>query len=294
MKDGVEALRKATGANVLEAENVPESAEAQRVMAAMIAKGAKLIMATSFGHQEFAERLARSRPEVSFVHAGGWMLRDNFGNFFGATQTGWYVMGGAARHESKAGKAGFVAGVPIGYVIGNINAFHLGARSVSPKFVTRVVVTGGWSDKVKEAAAANALIDQGADVLTMHVDSPATVIQIAENRGVYSIGFQSVEARVLAPKGWITGLGFNWGPYMTETAQQVMAGTFKGRMVRYGLKEQILVLAPFGDAVPEPVRQEVSAAAAKIAGGFTPFTGPIKDNTGAYAVNTGETLGPGD
>ena len=42
--------------------------------------------------------------------------------------------------------------------------------------VTRVVVTGGWSDKAKEAVAANALIDQGADVVTMHVDSPATVI----------------------------------------------------------------------------------------------------------------------
>ncbi|HEX9432535.1 MAG TPA: BMP family ABC transporter substrate-binding protein [Burkholderiales bacterium] len=290
MKDGVEALRKATGANVLEAENVPESAEAQRVMAAMIAKGAKLIMATSFGHQEFAFNLARSHPQVAFVHAGGWMLRDNFGNFFGATQTAWYVLGVAAGHMSKAGKAGFVAGVPIGYVIGNINAFHLGARSVNPKFQTRVVVTGGWSDKVKEAAAANALIDQGADLVTMHVDSPATVIQIAENRGVYSIGFQSIEARALAPKGWITGLGFNWGPYMTETAQQVVNGTFKGKMVRLGLREKMLVVAPFGDAVPQNVRDAVDAAAARVADGFTPFTGPIKDNTGAYALRAGEKM----
>jgi len=173
MKDGVEAMRRAIPeANVLEAENVPESAEAGRVMAAMISKGAKLVMATSFGHQESAYSLARSHPEVAFVHAGGWMLRDNFGTFFGATQTAWYALGVAAGRMSKAGKAGFVAGVPIGYVIGNINAFHLGARSVNPKFVTRVVVTGGWSDKVKEAAAANALIDQGADVLTMHVDLP--------------------------------------------------------------------------------------------------------------------------
>src|SRR5229473_2623781 len=135
MKDGVETMRKAiSGLTVLEAENVPETAEAQRVMAAMIAKGAKLIMATSFGHQEFAFNLARSHPEVAFVHAGGWMMRENFGNFFGATQTAWYVMGVAAGHMSKAGRAGFVAGVPIGYVIGNINAFQLGARSINPKF----------------------------------------------------------------------------------------------------------------------------------------------------------------
>jgi len=291
MKDGVEEMRKnVPGLKVLEAENVPETAESERVMSAMIAQGAKLIMATSFGHQEFAERLARSRPEVSFVHAGGWMLRPNFGTFFGATQTAWYVSGVAAGLMSKAGKAGFVAGVPIGYVIGNVNAFELGARSVNPKFQTRVVVTGGWSDKVKEAAAANALIDQGADVLTMHVDSPATVIQIAENRGVYSIGFQSIEAHQLAPKGWITGLGFNWGPYMTETARQVIAGTFKGSMVRQGLAEKMMVVAPFGDSVPQPVRDAVNAAADKVAGGFTPFTGPLKDNSGAIQIYTGKTM----
>jgi basic membrane protein A and related proteins len=291
MKDGVEEMRRnVPGVKVLEAENVAETAESERVMAAMIAQGAKLIIATSFGHQEFAFRLARSHPEVTFVHAGGWETRANFGNFFGATQTAWYVMGVAAGHMSKAGKAGFVVGVPIGYAIGNVNAFHLGARSVNPKFQTRVVVTGGWSDKVKEAAAASALIDQGADVLTMHVDSPATIIQIAENRGVSSIGFQSVEARKLAPKGWICGLGFNWGPYMTETAQQVMAGTFKGTMVRRGLGEKMLVVAPFGDAVPQDVRVAVEGAAAKVAAGFTPFTGPIKDNTGAYALRAGETM----
>lgn len=295
MKDGVEAMTRAIpGIKVLEAENVPETGESERVMSAMIAQGAKLIMATSFGHQEFAYRLARSHPEVVFIHAGGWMTYPNFGNFFAATQTAWYAMGVAAGSVSKTGKAGFVVGVPISYAIGNVNAFEIGARSINPKFITRVVVTNGWSDKVKEAAAANALIDQGADVLTMHVDSPATVIQIAENRGAYSIGFNSVQARQIAPKGWITGLGFDWGPYMISVAKQVMAGTFKGSMVRQGLAEKMLVVAPFGDAVPPPVREAVNAAADKVAGGFNPFTGPMKDNSGAYALRNGETMGPGD
>src|SRR5471030_1694225 len=169
-------------------------------------------------------------------------------------------------------------GVPIGYAIGNVNAFHLGARSVNPKFQTRVVVTGGWSDKVKEAAAANALIDQGADVLTMHVDSPATIIQTAENRGVYSIGFQSTEARALAPKGWLTGLGFTWGQFMTATAKSVIAGTFKPAMVREGLGEGMMAVAPFGTAVPADVRGLVMAAADRIGKGYNPFTGPVTDN----------------
>jgi basic membrane protein A and related proteins len=151
-----------------------------------------------------------------------------------------------------------------------------------------VVVTGGWSDKAKEAAAANALIDQGADIVTMHVDSPATVILTAEGRSVYSIGFQSVEARQLAPKGWLTGLGFDWGPFMTVTARNVMAKGFKPAMVREGLGEGMMVVAPFGPAVPSETRTLVTAAAAKIGAGYNPFTGPITDNTGVVRITPGE------
>jgi basic membrane lipoprotein Med (substrate-binding protein (PBP1-ABC) superfamily) len=291
MKDGLLAMQAAIpGTKLLQAENVPESAEAERVMEGMIQLGAKLIFATSFGHQQFAFNLAQKHPDVFFEHAGGWMQAPNFGNFFGATQAAWYPMGVAAGKMTKSNTLGFVAGVPIGYVIGNINAFAMGARSVNPKAEVRVVVTGGWSDKAKEAAAANALIDQGADVVTMHVDSPATVIQTAEHRGVYSIGFQSIAARQLAPKFWLTGLGFTWGPFMTATAKSVIAGTFKPAMAREGLGEMMTV-APFGPAVPAATRTLVTAAADKVAKGYNPFTGPVTDNTGGVRIKEGESWG---
>jgi basic membrane protein A and related proteins len=292
MHDGLEAMKAALpGVKLLEAENVPETAESERVMEGMIQQGARLIFATSFGHQQFAFNLAKKHPDVYFEHAGGWMQAPNFGNFFGATQAAWYPMGVAAGLMTKSKTLGFVAGIPIGYVVGNINAFALGARSVNPKVQVRVVVTGGWSDKAKEAAAANALIDQGADVITMHVDSPATVIRVAESHGVYSIGFQSLAAKALAPKGWITGLGFTWGPFMTATAKSVMTGTFKPAMVREGLGEGMIAIAPFGPAVPPTVQAQVKAAADKIAKGFNPFTGPIVDNTGVVRIKAGEAWG---
>ena len=291
MKDGLDEMkRNIPGLKFIEAENVPETAEVQRVMEGMIQQGAKLIFATSFGYQQFAFNLAKTHPDVYFEHAGGWMQAPNFGNFFGATQSAWYAMGVAAGKMTKSNTLGFVVGVPIGYALGNVNAFELGARSVNPKAQTHVVVTGGWSDKAKEAAAANALIDQGADVVTMHVDLPATIIQVAESRKVYSIGFQSIEARQLAPKYWITGLGFTWGPFMTDTAKSVIAGTFKPAMVREGLG-QMMAIARFGPAVPADVRQLVTASADKIEKGFNPFTGPITDNTGVVRIPAGESWG---
>ena len=291
MKDGLEEMkRNIPGLKLIEAENVPETAESERIMEGMIQQGARLIFATSFGHQQFAFNLAKTHPDVYFEHAGGWMQAPNFGNFFGATQAAWYPMGVAAGKMTKSNTLGFVVGVPIGYAIGNVNAFEMGALSVNPKAQTRVVVTGGWSDKAKEATAAGALIDQGADVVTMHVDSPATIIQTAEGRGVYSIGFQSIEARQLAPKYWLTGLGFTWGPFMTETAKSVIAGTFKPAMVRDGLGA-MMTIAPFGSAVPDDVRAMVTAAGDKVAKGFNPFTGPVVDNTGATKIAAGDSWG---
>ena len=291
MHEGLTAMKAAIpGVTLIEAENVPETAEAQRIMEGMVQHGAKLIFATSFGHQQAAFDLAKKHPDVVFMHAGGWMQAPNFGNFFAATQAAWYPMGVAAGKMTKTNTLGFVAGVPIGYVIGNINAFALGARSVNPKAEVRVVVTGSWSDKAKEAASTNALIDQGADVVAMHVDSPAAVIQTAEGRGAYSIGFQSSEARKLAPKGWITGLGYTWAPFMTATAQSVIAGTFKPAMVREGLG-QMIAIAPFGAAVPAETQTLVTDAGAKIEGGFNPFTGPIVDNAGAGRIKQGEAWG---
>jgi basic membrane protein A and related proteins len=291
MKDGLEQMkRNIPGVKLIEAENVPETGDAERVMQGMIQQQAKLIFATSFGHQQSAFNLAKANPEVVFEHAGGWMQAPNFGNFFGATQTSWFAMGVAAGKMTKTNTLGFVVGLPIGFALGNVNAFQLGAASVNSKAQTRVVVTGGWADKAKEAAAANALIDQGADVITMHVDSPATIIGLAESRAVMSIGFQSVEARQLAPKGWITGLGFTWGDFMTETAKSVIDGTFKPAMVRRGLGS-MLVLAPFGMSVPDDVKQLVIDTASKVSSGFTPFTGPVKDNTGAVRIKEGEVWG---
>ena len=224
--------------------------------------------------------MAKRHPDVYFEHAGGWMMSANFGNYFGNTQAAWYPMGVAAGKMTKTNKLGFVIGVPIGFAVGNVNAFELGARSVNPDAQTTVVVTGGWSDKAKEAAAANALLDQGCDVLAMHVDSPATIIQTAESRGAMSIGFQSIEARALAPRGWITGLGFTWAPYFTEVAKSVMAGTFKASSTHLGLGEGMVTIAPFGAAVPAEVRKLVTASADKIAKGFNPFTGPSRQHRG--------------
>ena len=278
------------GIKVLEAENVPESAEAESVMEGLVQQGAKLVVPTSFGYSDAARKVAKRHRDVAFEFAGDGDTESNFGVFFGQTQRAMYPMGVAAGKMTKTNKLGFVIGVPIGYSLGNVNAFQMGAKSVNPNVQTIVVVTGGWSDKAKEAAAANALLDQGCDVISMHVDSPATIIRAVEARGAMSIGFQSIEARALAPNGWITGIGFNWTPFLAETAKKVMAGKFRGEAVYQGLG-QMVVVAPFGSSVPGDVQAAVTKSADDVRRGFNPFTGPLRDNRGGTALPPGATVG---
>ena len=127
----------------------------------------------------------------------------NAGSYFGYIDEAQYVAGIVAGSTSKTGKLGFVAAKPIPQVLRNINAFTLGARSVNPKATTRVVFTGDWALPVKRPSP-NGLIDQGADVVTMHVDSPKVIIETAERRGVYSSGYHANQS-TLAPKGYLTG-----------------------------------------------------------------------------------------
>ncbi len=292
--DGLVAMQEAIPCvEIVEAENVPEGADAERAMEIMIRQGAKLIFATSFGHLEPALAVAENHPEVTFMHAGGYLdpLPANVGTYYANMPESLYLMGVAAGRMTKTNHLGFVGAIPLGYTLGNINAFELGALSVNPDAQTHVVFTGSWVDRAAEAAATNALIAEDVDVVTMHVDSPITVIQTAEEAGIYSIGFQSVTAQEYAPEGWITGLGFTWGPVMTETAQAVIDGTWEPQNIRKGIYDGYMSVAPFGDFVPEEVQEEVLGLIDKLGSGeLVVFAGPIVDQDGEVRVPEGEQI----
>ena len=149
---------------VIQIENVPEGADAERVMENMIKQGATLIVAASFGYLEPALRVAAKYPDVKVVHPGGYKRAPNLTTYWASTPEAFYLMGIAAGGTAKTNKLGYVVALPISVFLANVNAFHLGARSVNPKVETRVVFTGGFLDPAKEAAAG-ALLDQGVDVL---------------------------------------------------------------------------------------------------------------------------------
>ncbi len=277
---------------VIEAENVPESADAERVMESMIQQGAKMIFPQSFGYLDPALNVAAKHPDVIFMHPAGFKLAPNLGTYWGNNFEAMYLAGIAAGSVTKSNKLGFVTAFPIPNVLASVNAFELGAQSVNPNVETTLVTNGAWVDPAKEAAATNALADTGVDVVTMIVDSPITVVKTAEERGLYSIGFHSAALQKFAPKGWLTGVAYTWGPLYTRLVKSVMDGTWKSEHIRGGLESDFVGLAPFGSAVSQDTIKKIEdAKQAIIDGKLKVFAGPIYDNQGQLRIKEGEAGG---
>jgi basic membrane lipoprotein Med (substrate-binding protein (PBP1-ABC) superfamily) len=288
--DGLMKLKEAMpNVEVIEVENVPESADAERVMEGLIQQGATIIFPQSFGYLDPALNVAAKHPDVIFMHPSGFKLADNLGTYWGNNFEAMYLAGIAAGKATTSNKLGFVTAFPIPNILASVNAFQLGAKSVNPDVTTTLVLNNAWVDPAKEAAAVNALADAGVDVVTGIVDSPVTLVKTAEERGIKSVGFHSGALQEFAPEGWLTGVDYTWGPLFTRIVTSIQDGTWTSEHIRGGIESDFVGLAPYGPGVDEATQQLIADAKAQlVSGDLKIFQGPISDNAGAVRIPEGD------
>ena len=267
-------------------EDVPEGADAERVIRDLAQQGNKLIFTTSFGYMNPTLKVAKQFPDVTFIHSTGYKTAPNVGVTNSRFYEARYLAGIVAGKVTESNIIGYVGAFPIPEVLQGINAFARGMRSVNPDAEVRVIWANTWYDPGKERDAALALLGQGADVITHHTDSTATV-QAAEERGKWAVAYHSDMSR-FAPNAQLVAVTHHWGDYFTNVARQVIDGTWESNMVWGGLKEDMARVEGFGPAVTEDVRALVEEKRQEIiAGELTPFDAPLKDNTGKVILETG-------
>ena len=262
------------------AEDIPESADAERVIRDMVGQGNKLVFGTTFGYMESMVKVAADHKDVKFEHATGYKTADNLRTYDSRTYEGAYLAGVVAGQMSKTGTIGVVGSVPIPEVVRNINSFSLGAQSVNPKIKTKVVWINDWFNPPKETEAATALINSGADVLFQNTDS-AAVLQTAEKMGKRAFGWDS-DMTAYGPKAHLGSAVINWGPYYNKVVNEVLEGKWTGNAGHWwGVKEGAIDLISIADDVPEATKKRVEEVKAGLKDGtFSIWKGPIMDNTG--------------
>jgi simple sugar transport system substrate-binding protein len=231
-------------------------------------------------------RVAAEFPRVAFEHAGGFRRAANVATYNARFYEGRYLGGLVAGRTTKSNVLGYVAGFPIPEVLQGLNAFALGARAANPKAEVRVVWTASWFDPGRERDAAFALVNQGADVLTLHTDS-SSVAQAAEARGARVVGYHSDMSRA-APKAHLVSVTHHWGRYYARRAQAVLDGTWTSGATWGGLKDGMVRVDPVAADVPRETVELLRARQADVvAGRLHPFTGPLRDNEGRVRLASG-------
>jgi simple sugar transport system substrate-binding protein len=270
-------------------ENVSEGPDAERALERLAREGCDIIFATSFGFGDAVNKVAKRFPDVKFEHATGFKQEsDNVALYNARFYEGRYIIGQIAAKQSKAGLAGYIVSFPIPEVIMGINSFMLGAQSVNPDFKIKIVWVNTWFDPGKEADAAKALFDQGADIIVQHTDSTAP-LQIAEERGLHGFG-QSSDMIKFAPNAQYTSIVDDWAPYYIRRVQELMDGTWKPTNVWEGIKEGEVEMAPYTN-LPDEVAKAAEEMEQMIGSGeFHPFTGPIYNQAGEEVVPAGQVM----
>jgi basic membrane protein A len=282
------AMEKALGDRVQTSfvEKVPEGADAERVIRDLAQQGNMLIFTTSFGFMNPTIKVAEEFPQTRFEHATGYKTAANVNTYNARFYEGRYLAGVVAGRMSKSGTLGYVAAFPIPEVLQGINAFTLGARSVNPKVQVRVVWVNSWYDPGKERDAATTLIGQGADVVTHHTDSTATVAA-AEEKGKMAIAYHS-DMRKFGPNAQLAAVTHHWGDYYTARAKAVMDGTWSVKPVWGGIREGFIKLEGLSDKLPKDLVDDVLKREDAIrSGSLHPFTGPIQSNDGKEVIASG-------
>jgi simple sugar transport system substrate-binding protein len=270
-------------------ESVPEGADAERVIRKLASSGHGLIFTTSFGFMNPTLKVAREFPDVKFEHATGYKRADNLATYAARFYEGRAVIGTMAGMMTKSNIIGYIGSFPIPEVVRGINAFSIAMRKVNPDAEIKVVWVNSWYDPGKEADAAKALIDQGADIITQHTDSPAP-LQVAQERGVFGFG-QASDMSAFAPEAQLTSIIDNWDSYYMDRTRAVLEGTWESSDHWDGIAEGMVSFPDYGAAVPDDVRAAADVVREGIIDGrLHPFQGPILNQAGEEILAVGEVL----
>src|SRR3954451_14951603 len=254
-------------------ENVPEAPDAERSIEQLVRAGNKLIFTTSFGYMDPTLKVAKKYPNVHFEHATGFKRDKNMSIYNGRFYEGRYIQGVIAGKMSKAGVLGYIGSFPIPEVIMGMNATIIGAQTVNPDIKVKIIWANTWFDPGKEADAAKALIDQGADIIMQHTDSPAAM-QVASERGKLAFG-QDSEMIKFGPKPQLTSIIDNWAPYYIARVKAELDGTWKSEDTWGGLKSKLVMMAPYSNMPDDVKKLAEDTEAAIIAGKLFPFKCPV-------------------
>jgi len=274
---------------------IPEGAECADAAEDLVGQGCNVIISNSYGHQTYMAEVAEKYPDVTFVAMTGDFAEisglDNLKNAFTAVYQSRYVAGVVAGMKVKelveSGtltpdvqpdsftadgkvKIGYVGAYSYAEVVSGYTAFFLGVQSVYPDVEMEVMYTNSWFDIDKEGAAAEALIANGAVIVSQHADStgaPAATQKLKDSGKIcYSVGY-NIDMLPSAPSAALTSATNVWKVYYKHMMECVMNGEEVPANWCAGFEQDAVAITDLGPECAEGTADKVAEVEAALKDG---------------------------
>lgn len=267
--EGLKLLESEYGCETAYTENLtPDDIEA--AFADYAANGYDVVIGHGYEFGDPAMEVGDQFPDTKFIVTEGEVSSDNVASYVSKCEEGGYIMGMLAASMSESGKIGYVGPVQGASLVKIMNGFEDGAKEVNPDIEVQTAWTGSFTDTALGKEAAQAMIDNGVDVIGHCANEAGTgCINAAKEAGIYATG-DSYDQNDLAPETVLSSSVYHI-PHVIELAfASVADGSFAGGIYQFGMKEDAVSVAPYHgleEKIPAEVRDMLDKKIADIKSG---------------------------
>jgi basic membrane lipoprotein Med (substrate-binding protein (PBP1-ABC) superfamily) len=199
-----------------------------------------LVIGHGFEYQDAASRIGPQFPNTNYVITSGRVTAPNVAGVAFAFEEASYQAGVIAGMMTTSNILGMIAGQEIPPVKASFIAFERGAKSVNPNVQVLASYIGNWEDVSAGKEQALAQISRGADIIFQNADAAGLgVFQAARERKILVFG-SNADQNGVAPDVVIGSVLIDLPKALLQIARDVKAGTFTGRVIDMGVREDIV------------------------------------------------------
>jgi len=240
------------------------ASESERVISDF-AEVSDIVFTISAIYEDATASVAEEYPDTRFENAFGLKTAENLARYTLKTHEARYCLGVAAGLLTESNQLGFISGFELPQVYREANAFALGAQSVNPDATVDVSLVGSFIAPQECTSVVNSFASNGIDVVTAHMNTPATVSAAASNE-IWGTG--SFYNQMDAGGDWyVSALQPGWGNYYERRAEAVRDETWESQDFWAGMEEGVMGVGEFGPEVPQDVIDEARSAETAIGDG---------------------------
>lgn len=296
MADALAAIQEAVGEDRFEyavSENIFVVEDAATAIRDYASQDYDLVIAHGSQYGSSLEEIAPDFPETAFAWGTtvNTFVEEGINNVYAyeaRSEQGGYVFGVMAAHLTQSNVIGVIGPIETGDAKLYVDGFVAGVKSVNPEIDPIVNYIQSFGDLALAAEAADAMLANGADVLTGTAQMVPGAIQKASEAGALWFGTQANQTD-LAPEIVVANQVYDWTVVLEDIINRVLAGELGGEAYAITLENGGLRIEyNEGYELPDEVRQAGEDAATAIIDGETDVMAAIEEFMGAPAEEVTE------